>query len=56
VIIILVPRGSLVQAIEYTKLHGSEIHGVNIQNAKGKAKVYQVKQVIRAIERLEEMK
>ncbi|MGY8714156.1 MAG: toxin HicA, partial [Verrucomicrobiia bacterium] len=29
---------------------------VNIQNAKGKAKVYQVKQVIRAIERLEEMK
>jgi len=29
---------------------------VNIQNAKGKAKVYQVKQVIRAIERLKEMK
>lgn len=29
---------------------------VNIQNAKGKAKPYQVRQVIRAIEKLESMK
>ena len=27
--------------------------GINIQNRKGKAKVYQVKQVLKAIERLE---
>ncbi len=39
--------------IEYIKRRGREIHGYNIQNAKGKAKSYQVKQVIKAIEMLE---
>ena len=39
--------------IESTKPHGKAILGINIQNHKGKAKAYQVIQVLLAVERLE---
>lgn len=40
-------------AIVFIKHHGKGDPRINIQNHKGKAKAYQVKQVLRAIERLE---
>jgi len=49
-IIFLVKLAKIVQVIECTKPLGRAIHG--IQNAKGKAKAYQVKQVLKAIEKI----
>ena len=40
-------------AIEYIKHHGKGDPRINIQNDKGKAKAYQVKQVLKAIAILE---
>jgi hypothetical protein len=42
-----------VEAIGFIKFRGSATRGVNIQNDKGRAKAYQVKQVLKAIERME---
>ena len=39
--------------IEFTKPHGKVDPRINIRNHKGKAKAYQVKQVLLVIERLE---
>ena len=47
-------RASEAQATVSIERRGRAIRRVNIQNAKGKAKAYQVRQVLAAIERLEE--
>jgi len=46
-------RENTAQAIVFTRLRGQAIPGVNIQNKKGKAKAYQVRQVLKAIEKLQ---
>jgi len=45
--------GKRVQVIVFIKLPGCGNHRVNIQNQKGKAKPYQVRQVLLAIDKLE---
>ena len=50
---ILVSLGSLVRATESIRHRDKRDPRVNIQNFKGKAKPYQVRQVIQAIDRLE---
>ena len=52
-VIILASRAGLKVAIAYTKLLGQVTRALNIQNNKGKAKSYQVRQVLLAIEKLE---
>jgi hypothetical protein len=43
-----------VEVIEYTELPGRVTPRINIQNDKGKAKAYQVRQVLLAIDKLGE--
>lgn len=49
----LVRPGNPVPAIEFIELRWQGDPRVNIQNAKGKAKPYQVRQVVAAVECLE---
>lgn len=53
VITILARLDSIAVVIECIKHHGKAIHECNIQNHKGKAKAYQIRQVLKALEKLE---
>jgi hypothetical protein len=48
--------GSPAQVMRYFACHGQETPRVNIQSDKSKAKTYQVRQVLAAIEKLEGMR